>query len=193
MNESFISGIYIIENTVNKKVYIGQSINIPERNRLELSGITINNIFKKDLEYFGVDKFENRVLELIDFRNRDLINERECYWIEKYNSIDSRYGYNISAGHKKKKPRGNNINTFGVKQFRFNYIDFLESSKMGKRISFVVSDEDYQRLKDASFEGKFLKEFLWEAINTWIKRVDRNTYHRLLTQKKYDDPKCRIR
>ena len=38
------------------------------------------------------------ILEEIPGNNRELLGEREKYWIEYYNTTDSEFGYNISEG-----------------------------------------------------------------------------------------------
>ena len=94
-----VSGIYVITNKINNKVYIGQSIDIRVRwwnHRCELNR---NNHCNKHLQgawnKYGEDNFDFSVLEEC---KEEEINDKEIYWISKYNSTNPKYGYNISIG-----------------------------------------------------------------------------------------------
>ena len=84
--------IYIITNTVNDKVYIGQTTNdITTRFKQHCNtkytklGKAISNIGKSK---FSISVLEDNILDL------DSLAEREQYYINKYNSINN--GYNSS-------------------------------------------------------------------------------------------------
>ena len=91
-----VKSIYIIKNTVNNKVYVGQAINPHRRfiqhlcngNRL-LDNYPIHLAINK----YGKDKFYYEILE----EEVENYNEREEYWIKYYNSI-SPNGYNVLSG-----------------------------------------------------------------------------------------------
>jgi len=89
--------IYIIKNTVNKKVYIGQtkvSVELRWKEHLrhaQYGDQLINRAMKKH----GVDKFFIETLELCDI---SLLDEREMYYIDLYDSTDKSKGYNVSIG-----------------------------------------------------------------------------------------------
>jgi hypothetical protein len=51
----------------------------------------IHRAFRK----YGVDKF---TLKVIDECNENLLNEKEQYWIEQYNTFESNEGYNATSG-----------------------------------------------------------------------------------------------
>lgn len=92
-------GIYAIRNKINGKVYIGQSVNILQRwndhkrrsryEEYEGNHYPLYRAFKK----YGVDNFEFILLEEC---NKNILNEREIYWIKKYNSYND--GYNATLG-----------------------------------------------------------------------------------------------
>ena len=89
--------IYIIKNTVNSKVYIGQTkVSVKQRwqehlRHAEYGDQIINRAMKK----YGVDKFYIETLEVCELDN---IDEREIYYIELYDSTDKTKGYNVSIG-----------------------------------------------------------------------------------------------
>ena len=92
-------GIYKIENKVNGKVYIGQSIDIDTRwynHRNELNGNRhCNEHLQNAWNKYGEHSFEFIIIEECTLDN---IDEREIYWIDYYNSMDTGYGYNMTAG-----------------------------------------------------------------------------------------------
>ncbi len=88
--------IYIIKNTENNKVYIGQTINSIEQRFKQHKGDAANgrrqSIHNAMLKY-GCDKFYIEKLEEVPSRDAD---GREIYWINKYNSYYG--GYNETIG-----------------------------------------------------------------------------------------------
>ena len=86
--------IYETVNLVNGKKYIGKktSKSFLGENYLG-SGIYLNRAVKK----YGRNNFKVRLLETIDTNQKDLC-EREIFWIDYYNAIDSDKFYNIGAG-----------------------------------------------------------------------------------------------
>ena len=90
------SGIYKI-TFPNNKIYIGLSNNMYRR-MLEHNTDFRNNLpIEKAIQKYGkITEFE--IIELIDPSNRQLMIEKEKYWINYYNSTDKNIGYNISQG-----------------------------------------------------------------------------------------------
>ena len=95
--------IYKATNLVNGKVYVGQTVNTlkyrKEQHWREAICPSRKNVhFHNALLKYGIDNFE---FEIIDrARDVDELNKKESYWIDYYNSTDSRYGYNKDSGGK---------------------------------------------------------------------------------------------
>lgn len=90
--------IYKITNTINNKIYIGQtSKTIEERFKAHISKAKqhINRYLYDAMNHYG---YENFIIEQIEQCNNDLLNEREMYWIKKYQSNNSQIGYNMTEG-----------------------------------------------------------------------------------------------
>lgn len=92
--------IYIIKNSVNHKVYIGQAKNAAERwlshiynAKYEAKNHKDKQLLHKAMNKYGVDKFHYEILEY-QISNYD---EREQYWIREYKSIAPN-GYNVLSG-----------------------------------------------------------------------------------------------
>lgn len=98
------SGIYGIRNKINDKWYIGQSQNIKERNYREKRNMKLgkfhnsneNPHFVNAIKKYGVNAFE---FVIIEYCSVNELNEKEIYYIKKYNS-KSPNGYNLTDGGK---------------------------------------------------------------------------------------------
>lgn len=90
--------IYKISNDINDKVYIGKTLATIEKRWKE----HCHDMEKRDLEnrplYRAMKKYGYRhfYIEEIEQCSNDVINERECYWIDFYNSYKN--GYNATKG-----------------------------------------------------------------------------------------------
>ena len=89
--------IYKIINNINDKVYIGQtqrSIQERWKEHLKESNSTrVNHPIYRAMRKYGNEHFNIVEIEQID---NDLLNQREQYWIEQYNSYNN--GYNATLG-----------------------------------------------------------------------------------------------
>ena len=90
--------IYKITNKVDNKIYIGQTVKTAEKrfqqhknnsNKSYFSQIVLYKAFNK----YGIDNF---ICEQIEEVPNELLDEREKYWIEYYDSYFN--GYNSTLG-----------------------------------------------------------------------------------------------
>lgn len=91
-----MGSIYIIKNTVNNKVYIGQTIqpvDVRFKEHLRKSEIIDTHLYKAMRKY-GKDKFYYEILES-NLEYSQLL-QHEQYWISYYNSYKN--GYNDTLG-----------------------------------------------------------------------------------------------
>lgn len=94
--------IYKITNTLNNKIYIGQTIQNPKDRWYRhcqkncLSNNERNMAIKRAIFKYGKDNFSFEVIETIKDSNTELLNSREKYWISFYNSYKN--GYNCTIG-----------------------------------------------------------------------------------------------
>lgn len=99
MCKDIICGIYSIENKINHKKYIGQSVNIKQRwqsHRNELNKQKHHNDYlQKSWNKYGEQNFEFKVLERC---SKDLLNDKERYYIDLYDTMNEDYGYNLKSG-----------------------------------------------------------------------------------------------
>ena len=95
---STVTGIYKITNQVTKECYIGQSVDISKRWKDHAKcGLGIDtpagNKLYKAMQTYGIWNFSWEVLEQC---SKDLLDEKEKYYIELYDSYN--YGYNSNKG-----------------------------------------------------------------------------------------------
>ena len=86
-------GIYKIENLINHKIYIGQSIQI--QHRLQKHKCAKDNFYiHRAIQKYGKENFSYDIIEKCEPNELD---EKECYWIKYYNSLIPN-GYNMVDG-----------------------------------------------------------------------------------------------
>ena len=94
--------IYKITNNINNKIYIGQTIKSRPTDRFSQHRYCARHLEQeKSVSYLhramnaeGVDNF---TFEIIEEVKNEILNEREIYWINFYNSIVPN-GYNLTLG-----------------------------------------------------------------------------------------------
>lgn len=114
--------IYIIRNTVNDKVYVGQthvSIKLRFQNHLSAARRGLDYVIGKAIRKYGEDKF---YVELLEECLIEELNEREKYWIKFFKATDNRFGYNMSIG-------GNVVRT--TKELDENFVLKMFNSGIG--------------------------------------------------------------
>ena len=92
------SGVYVITNTANGKIYVGSSRHVRQRIRhhrrnLEL-GVHSSKRMIDDFLLFGWEVFEHEIVEPIHEPGVDLM-AAEQRWIEKLRPYDPIIGYNL--------------------------------------------------------------------------------------------------
>lgn len=92
-------GIYKVENIINHKCYIGQSVQIEKRFKQHKNNYDNKNeriydsYFYRAIRKYGIDNFKFEILELCD---QSELNDREAFWIKKFDSYKN--GYNETLG-----------------------------------------------------------------------------------------------
>lgn len=94
-----ITGIYKIENKINGHIYIGQAVDIKSRWRIHIYSSfhekhkDYNDVIHRAIRKYGKENFS---FEILEEYSRDMLNNKEQYWIEYYDSYYN--GYNASKG-----------------------------------------------------------------------------------------------
>lgn len=113
-------GIYMIRNSVDERVYIGQAVNFYKRflghRALLVSGNHPNDLLKDFVKDHSIDCLEFTVLECTG-----KLGQRERHYIKKYKSICKDHGFNIDRC-------GISFNEFGS-GYTLNTVNQLSTKK----------------------------------------------------------------
>ena len=165
--------IYKITNKINNKNYICQTIkSLDERikNHIKESKKESNRPFLRSLIKYGIDNFS---FEIIDYANNlDELNDKEIYWIDKFNSL-SPNGYNITAGGQGKKLKS-------TEEFSKSISEGLKNSEKWQKI---IKDEEFLKKREENFIGynkgknfsKEHKDKIWESNKERIIAYNKST------------------
>ena len=128
----------------SNKVYIGITNDIRRRyaEHKRLSEQIINRKFYIALRKYGFENFSFEVLERYDVKTKeelyDVLNEREMYYIEKYDSFNN--GYNLTKGGDGTRGLEGELNPFYHKHHTEESKSKISKSHKGKVLS-----EDHKR------------------------------------------------
>lgn len=98
------SGIYVIKNIVNNKVYVGKAVNIYRRIKAHVTALNTKSLDENrhlinSWHKYGRDSFTYYVAEYIVEENRDILDnilkKSELKWFNILNSLDPKKGYNM--------------------------------------------------------------------------------------------------
>jgi len=154
--------IYIIQNNINHKVYVGQSINPKKRWISHLChaghvdrGLSLRHpgvlVIHLAMSKHGKDNFSFKILEECDTQKE--ADERESHWIIVYQSRLKKFGYNL-------KPGGSSVS--GPDHPWWGRSHTLESKlKIGKAslgnsyaVGYIHTPEAIKKISDASLDNK---------------------------------------
>ena len=179
------SGIYLITNIVNNKVYVGQAQNLYVRTRQHVL-YEKNPLLKKAFKKYGIDKFTIDVLEQCE---TDKLDEREQYWMDYYEVIDKNKGYNIcpvagsTRGLKKSQEEREKMSKRASQRigksnpfYGKHHSDDAKEKIRQKKIGQVVSDETKRKISQRHTGEKFSEERKM-AISKALKGKDKTKEH----------------
>ena len=90
--------VYAHKNKINKKIYIGITGQKPERRWRNGQGYKTSTYFYNAIQKYGWNNFEHIILQFNLTQQK--AEEKEKYYIQKYNTLNDTYGYNIKKGGK---------------------------------------------------------------------------------------------
>lgn len=149
-------GVYKITNMVNKKVYIGQTDRLNQREREHFYKLERNEhhnqFLQKSYNKYGKENFIFEVLE-----ESDNLNECELHWINNYGGINSELNYNLKDPTSKewsnyvkvkqsKATLGENNPNYGNK-WSEEQKEKLSKMKKGKTLEELIGKEKAELVK----------------------------------------------
>ena len=153
-----ISGIYVIKNKINEKIYIGSSVNIKQRISAHKSLLKRNNHWNDHLQsswdLYGEENFDFSILEETK-KDELILLEREQFWVDYYKSATQECGYNFASNVERHS---------GWKQSEEAKIKIGEASRGRPRRRLTLDEKERigQRTRGRSYEDLFGVE---KAVN----------------------------
>lgn len=93
--DTIVGFIYVIENGITGKLYVGQTKNPDQRKRYQFSRFTHSRLLRNALAKYGQDNFDFVLLERCSSLSD--LSSREIYWIAELNTLAPN-GYNLTDG-----------------------------------------------------------------------------------------------
>lgn len=165
------SGVYIIINTNNKKIYIGETTNLESRFiehlRKLLSRRHVNEHLQNAVNLYGIETFEFDVLE---FCNSIDTKKKEHYWVTHLHALDKNKGYNIKPTDPNKinlRSAETSKKIYETKKRKAKERGFwfskecIEARKL-KRKEYSHSDETKRKIGEKSIGRKIPKSKEWK-------------------------------
>ena len=147
--------IYRISNSINGKVYIGQTINDPENrwkdHKKNVKDLSINRPIVDAMRSLGIENFRLEVLIICDDESLDNI---EIELIERYNSLVPN-GYNFETGGHFHK-RASEALREKLSQIHKKRFEHKETREKNKKTQQVAFSDPALRLKMATVRAKLL-------------------------------------
>lgn len=158
-----MQGIYKITNLINNNAYIGQSKNIEFRLKthfrkaFRLDSEEFDKVLYQAIRKHGPENFSTEVLEELPNASRQLLNIRESYWIDKFDTYYN--GYNETLG-------GDGVSgAIGEKHHNHK---LAEADVIAIRQRWAACNESvqdiYNSYKDIVSKSGFKKIYTWQ---TW--------------------------
>lgn len=173
-----IVGIYKITNKLNNKCYIGQSKDIYVRIKKHISKINEVNASQYNFQiYQAMRKYgiENFKVEILEACQEDILNEREIYWIQKYDSF--KHGYNSTLGGDHMPPAMSSKET---KEKRL--VSFMKNDHSGeKHPRAKLSNEEVVQIRQRYIDGESVADIYQDydtmySMDTFRRIVFGRTY-----------------
>lgn len=133
--------VYQILNTITGKSYIGKSKNYVNRfKKHKNNSLTKTNRLYSSMRHHGVENFQLILLEDLGEVDHTTANNREIFWIAKFQANNPEYGYNMTKGG----DGGYTLSDWSEDDRKVLY------AQQGKaRTGHIVSEETRQKLRIA--------------------------------------------
>ena len=155
-------GIYKIENLINHKIYIGQSIHIEKRWQEHCRQSNNRQIIDQEINKLGKENFSFTVIEEC---SKEKLTERENFYISFYNSLIPN-GYNMIGSV------DGNIQLFlyydkdvffqiinDIKNTEISFKDIAKKYNLDVSMIYYINRGDYHTLENETYPLRPVKDF----------------------------------
>ena len=166
--------IYCYVNLIDSKKYVGQTStklkyrhyqHLRDKNRRK-------DYFHNAIKKYGIENFKLEILHIGDKYSLDLL---EIYYIEKWNLLDNKYGYNLKTGGSSGKHTDNtkqkmsNYAKNRTEEHRLHLSESLKGEKNPHKGK-TISDDNKQKMA----EGRRNSEKRKQMFNTKVIQYDKD-------------------
>lgn len=138
------SGIYVIENLLNGKKYVGSAKNIDKRwyqHKYTLNNNIHDNLYlQKAWNKYGENNFKFMIIENVDFQK---LIEQEQYYIKLYDVCNRKCGYNLAPN------AGSSLGFKFSNESRIKMSN-AKKNKPSTRKNYIMSDETKRKIGEAN-------------------------------------------
>lgn len=149
--------IYLVRNTMNNKIYVGQTTNLKRR----IKEYRVSKIYKKSQKYtlmkeivkHGYENFTYTILDVAE--TKEELNGKEIFWIKCLNASNPSVGYNKKTGGD-----GGSMNNESIQRMRNSSRKFrhTEETKIKKSIPIITfKNGDIEYFHGAKAFADFIK------------------------------------
>jgi group I intron endonuclease len=161
--------IYLFQNKINNKIYIGQTVNFKRRLKKHIKNANENrknSHFYSALKKYGIDQFDYFIIE--ELSSKKEMDDAEIFWIEYFRSWDREIGYNLTfggegcipttetrekmrqakLGKSNPKMQGANHPFFGIKGEQHHRFGVPHTNEAKKKIAAANVDREYPQGSD---------------------------------------------
>lgn len=138
------SCIYVIRNTDNDKVYIGKTVDYKDRYHDHKHTLKKKIHVNRQLRA-SFSRGDNMEMFIMENCDKDVLNEREIFWIQFFKAINPLYGYN--------KTKGGDCGTKWTKEQK------KKASNSRKGVKIDNSYHEVPVLAYSALTGEFIQEY----------------------------------
>ena len=166
--------IYKTTNLVNGKIYIGQK---KSKKFLGNKYLGSGKRLWEAIYKYGRDKFQVTLLEEVN--EQEQLDDREIYWISKFNSTDKNIGYNLALGGRVRRDLVGEHNGFYNKKHSTETREKLSSYRKNK---IVITKDDCIKYIDSSEMMSYLS-LGWKVKKKPVLKLTNEEQSRIRTEK----------
>lgn len=172
--------IYKIINKINKKIYIGKTVQTLERRFQAHYNLAIRkqrnnkklNRFQIALLKYGIDAFDKEIID--QAQSTEELSNKEKFWISYYDSTNIDIGYNISIGG----DGGNLVSNYkwyndGINEYYLSPTDEVPSNYIKGRLTKGNGPKDYIWINNGSINKTIKRENLSQYSDWNLGMLDR--------------------